>query len=182
MVGSHVLLGALLTVIWTLATDRLVEWGKYEEEERLTGRAETRRTLGEWAGVLVSTISMIILAIVVFLMTCTLVLRALDAGLTAPGKLYWVDGDKYRVHVYCHGNLTDSRAPTVLLEGGEGPVESGLWDFAHNAVKNGSISRYCFVDRPGFAWVSFTRSKAEVFRLMENRVIPRHHLSLRAWL
>lgn len=151
-VGIDVLLGALLTVIWTLATDRLVEWGKYEEEERLTGRAETRRTLGEWAGVLVSTISMIILAIVVFLMTCTLVLRALDAGLTAPGKLYWVDGDKYRVHVYCHGNLTDSRAPTVLLEGGEGPVESGLWDFAHNAVKNGSISRYCFVDRPGFAW------------------------------
>lgn len=182
MVGSHVSLGALLTMIWALATDRLVEWGKYEEEERLTGRAETRRTLGEWVGVLVSTASMVILAIVVFLMTCTLVLRALDAGLPAPGELYWVDGDKYRMHVYCHGNLTDSRAPTVLLEGGEEPVENGLWDFAHNAVKNGSISRYCFVDRPGFAWVSFARSKAEVFRLMGNRAIPHHHLSLRAWL
>ncbi|KAI1189368.1 hypothetical protein F5B17DRAFT_391718 [Nemania serpens] len=151
-VGITSALWALLTMIWALATDRLVEWGKYEEEERLTGRAETRRTLGEWVGVLVSTASMVILAIVVFLMTCTLVLRALDAGLPAPGELYWVDGDKYRMHVYCHGNLTDSRAPTVLLEGGEEPVENGLWDFAHNAVKNGSISRYCFVDRPGFAW------------------------------
>ncbi|KAJ8111265.1 hypothetical protein ONZ43_g5662 [Nemania bipapillata] len=145
--------GAFLTVIWTLVTDRLVEWGKYEEEERLTGRAETRRTLGEWVAVLVSTISMVILAIVVFLMTCTLLLRALDSGLAVPGKLYWVDGAKYRLHVYCRGNHTGTRVvPTVLIEGGEGPVENGLWEFADNAVKNGSINRYCFVDRPGFAW------------------------------
>ncbi|KAI1356499.1 mitochondrial integral membrane protein [Xylaria sp. FL0043] len=154
-VGIASVLWALLTAIWTLGTDRLVEWGKYEEEERLTGRAETRRTVTEWIAVLISTFTMVILAVVVFLMSCTLLLRALDAGLAAPGKLYWVDGDKYRLHVYCHGNHTDqfgSKLPTVLLEGGEGPVEDGLWDFAENAVKNGSISRYCFVDRPGFAW------------------------------
>ncbi|KAI8954708.1 hypothetical protein F4801DRAFT_531264 [Xylaria longipes] len=151
-VGMASMLWALVMAIWTLATDRLVEWGKYEEEERLTGRGETRRTLGEWVAVLVSTISMIILAIVLFLMTCTLFIRALDAGLAAPGKMYWVDGDKYRLHVYCHGNNTDSKLPTVLIEGGEGSVEGGLWDFASNAVNNGSISRYCFVDRPGFAW------------------------------
>jgi hypothetical protein len=142
--------------IWTLLTDRLVEWGKFEEEERLTGRAERRRTLGQWTAVLVSTISMIILAIIAVLITCTLVLRALDAGLAPPGKLYWVDGDKYMMHVYCHGNKTGADGqtlPTVLLEGGEGPVEDGLWQFADHAVKNGSISRYCFVDRPGMAWV-----------------------------
>ncbi|KAI0432956.1 mitochondrial integral membrane protein [Xylaria sp. FL1042] len=154
-VGMASVLWAFVTAIWTLTTDRLVEWGKYEEEERLTGRAETRRTVTEWIAVLISTITMVILAIVVFLMTCTLFLRALDAGLAAPGKLYWVDGDKYRLHVYCNGNHTDQtglKLPTVLLEGGEGPVEDGLWDFAENAVQNGSISRYCFVDRPGFAW------------------------------
>ncbi|KAI0972530.1 mitochondrial integral membrane protein [Xylaria arbuscula] len=154
-VGIASVLWAFVTAVWTLTTDRLVEWGKYEEEERLTGRAETRRTVTEWIAVLISTITMIVLAIVVFLMTCTLFLRALDAGLEAPGKLYWVDGHKYRLHVYCHGNHTDaagSKLPTVLLEGGEGPVEDGLWDFADNAVKNGSITRYCFVDRPGFAW------------------------------
>ncbi|TGJ86926.1 hypothetical protein E0Z10_g1807 [Xylaria hypoxylon] len=154
-VGITSVLWAFVMAIWTLATDRLVAWGKYEEEERLTGRAETRRTLGEWVAVLLSTISMVILAVAVFLMTCTLFLRALDAGLAPPGKLYWVDGDKYRLHVYCNGNHTDgtgSRLPTVLLEGGEGPVEDGLWEFADNAIKNGSISRYCFVDRPGLAW------------------------------
>jgi hypothetical protein len=146
-----------------LATDRLVEWGKYEEEERLTGRAETRRSVSEWIAVLVATIAMAILAIAVFLMTCTLILRALDAGLAPPGNLYWVDGhNKYRLHVYCHGDQSDhagSKVPTVLLEGGEAPVEDGLWQFADNAVKNGSISRYCFVDRPGLAWVSDTTSK-----------------------
>ncbi|KAI0409730.1 hypothetical protein F4802DRAFT_593367 [Xylaria palmicola] len=151
-VGMASVLWALIMAIWTLTTDRLVEWGKYEEEERLTGRAETRRTLGEWVAVLISTISMVILAVVLFLMTCTLILRALDSGLAVPGKLYWVDGNKYRLHVYCQGNRTGSELPTVLIEGGEGPVESGLWDFADNAIKNGSISRYCFVDRPGFAW------------------------------
>lgn len=143
--------------IWTLLMDRLVEWGKTEEEERLTGRAETRRTLGEWTAVLVSTLLMIILALIVVLTTCTLILRALDAGLAPPGELFWIDGDKYMIHVYCHGNKTDSKGrtlPTVLLEGGADPVEDGLWQFADEAINNGSISRYCFVDRPGFAWVS----------------------------
>lgn len=145
--------------IWTLLTDRLVAWGKSEEEERLTGRAETRRTLGEWTAVLLSTIFMVILTLAVLLIFCTLVLRALDAGLAPPGKLYWVDGGKYTIHVYCHGNHSDSKGtklPTVLFEGGEGTVEDGLWQFANTAIKNGSISRYCFADRPGLAWVSPT--------------------------
>ncbi|OTA64521.1 mitochondrial integral membrane protein [Hypoxylon sp. EC38] len=154
-VGMVSVLWALLMAIWTLVTDRLVEWGKTEEEERLTGRAETRRTLGEWTAVLVSTFLMIIFALVVLLITCTLIIRALDAGLTPPGELFWVDGDKYMIHVYCHGNKTDykgTKLPTVLLEGGESPVEDGLWQFADNAINNGSITRYCFVDRPGLAW------------------------------
>ncbi|KAI1779966.1 hypothetical protein F4818DRAFT_437259 [Hypoxylon cercidicola] len=154
-VGMVSVIWALFIAIWTLLTDRLVQWGKSEEEERLTGRAETRRTLGEWTAVLVSTLSVIILALVVLLTTCTLILRALDAGLAPPGKLFWVDGDKYMMHVYCHGNKTDSEGtvlPTVLLEGGAGPVEDGLWQFADEAIHNRSISRYCFVDRPGLAW------------------------------
>ncbi|KAK6865747.1 hypothetical protein PG995_002275 [Apiospora arundinis] len=154
-VGMVSVLWAFLIAVWVLATDRLVLWGKHEEEERLTGRAETRRTLAEWSAVIVSTLAMIILTVVLFLTTCTLILRALDAGLAPPGKQYWVDGDKYQLHVYCHGNQMDpkgTKLPTVLLEAGEGTVEDGLWQFADNAVKNGSISRYCFVDRPGFGW------------------------------
>lgn len=140
--------------LWTLLTDKTVKWGKEEEEERLTGRAETRRTLAEWLAVLLSTIAYVIMVVAVVLITLTVILRALDAGVAPPGKLYPVDGGKYRVHVHCHGNRTDSHGtelPTVLLEGGERPVE-GLWGFADAAVKNGSISRYCFVDRPGMAW------------------------------
>ncbi|KAI1383186.1 uncharacterized protein F4822DRAFT_67968 [Hypoxylon trugodes] len=154
-VGMVSVLWAFLIALWTLITDRLVEWGKTEEEERLTGRAETRRTLTEWIAVLASTISMVILTLVVFLTALTLVLRALDAGLAPPGQLFLVDGGKYMVHVYCHGNQTDSKGtklPTVLLEGGESAVEDGLWQFADAAINNKSISRYCFVDRPGLAW------------------------------
>ncbi|KAI1333446.1 mitochondrial integral membrane protein [Xylariaceae sp. FL0255] len=153
-VGIASILWAFAMAIWTLVTDRLVAWGKSEEEERLTGRAESRRTLTEWVAVLAATFVMIILTIVVILMTCTLILRALDAGLAPPGKTYWVDDKRYKIHVYCEGNATNSHGveiPTVLLDG-DGPVEHGLWDFVNHAVKNGSISRYCFVDRPGFAW------------------------------
>jgi hypothetical protein len=143
--------------LWFVAADRTVQWGKAEEEERLTGRPETRRTVLEWVEVSLSTIALFVMALVVVLMTCTLTLRALDAGLAPPGERYWVDGDRYQIHLYCYGNKTDSlgnKATTVLLEGGEDPVERGLWQFAENAVKNGSISRFCFADRPGIAWVS----------------------------
>ncbi|PHH67758.1 hypothetical protein CDD82_1153 [Ophiocordyceps australis] len=154
-VGTTSVVWTLLMSLWTLLTDRTVQWGKREEEERLTGRAETRRTLTEWLAVLLSTIAYIVMAVAVLLMTLTIILRALDAGVGPPGKLYRVDGGKYRIHLYCHGNKTDRRGdelPTVLIEGGERPVEQYLWGFAQNAIGNGSISRYCFADRPGFAW------------------------------
>jgi hypothetical protein len=41
---------------WCVFTDRLVAWGKREEEERLTGRPESGRTLKEWLAVLVATV------------------------------------------------------------------------------------------------------------------------------
>lgn len=152
-----------------LVTDRLVLWGKHEEEERLTGRAETRRSLSEWSAVLVSTLAMVILAVAVFLITCDLILRALDAGLAAPGALYGVDDNKFQLHVYCRGNNTDAQGkklPTVLLET-DGPVEYDLWQFAENAVANASISRYCFVDRPGFAWSDTAPSPSSVGMVVE---------------
>lgn len=161
-VGTVSIIWTLLMTLWTLLVDRTVKWGKAEEEERLTGRAETRRTLFEWIEVLVSTVAYAIMAAAVLLITLTIILRALDARVAPPGKRYWVDGDKYQIHVYCHGNRTTTATgggkggnkvlPTVLLEGGEGPVEHTLWKVADDAVKNGTISRYCFADRPGIAW------------------------------
>lgn len=146
---------ATVVAIWTVVTDRVVAWGKAEEEERLTGREETRRTLKQWLAVLISTIILIVLIVVVVLLSGVLILRARDASLPPPGERYSVDGDKYQVHIFCEGNLTDSagkRHPTVFFEGGEQPVERGLVPFAENALKNGSIARYCYWDRPGLGW------------------------------
>jgi pimeloyl-ACP methyl ester carboxylesterase len=154
-VGTVSVIWAVLVSLWTLLADRTVKWGKAEEEERLTGRAETRRTLTEWLEVLLSTMGYSIMTAAAVLVTLTIILRALDASVAPPGKLHWVDSGKYRIHVYCRGNSTDAqgnKVPTVLFEGGERPVEHDVWDFAESAVKNGSISRYCFADRPGFAW------------------------------
>lgn len=151
---------ALLVSLWTLLADRTVQWGKAEEEQRLTGREESRRSLLEWIEVLLSTIFLTLLAVIALLLTCTLIQRAVDAQVTPPGTLYWVDGDKYQVHLHCYGNVTDAtgeKLPTVLFEGGEDPVENGPWQLLDNAVANGSFSRYCFADRPGMAWVSLAR-------------------------
>ncbi|KAH6685351.1 mitochondrial integral membrane protein [Plectosphaerella plurivora] len=154
-VGITSVIWALLMSLWAVLADRTVKWGKAEEEERLTGRVETRRTVLEWTAVTLSTISYVVLSVVISLLTLTLILRSLDQSVAPPGERYWVDGDQYQIHVFCSGNATDvtgKKQPTVLFEGGEMPVEYGLWQFADAAVANGSISRYCFVDRPGFAW------------------------------
>jgi pimeloyl-ACP methyl ester carboxylesterase len=154
-IGIVSVVWALVMSIWTVFTDRVVAWGKQEEEERLTGRAETRRTLREWCAVAASTVVLVTLAIVVVLLFATLILRSRDASLPAPGERYYVDGEKYQIHVFCEGNETDSKGrkvPTVLFEAGEEPFAGELQGFATNALKNGTISRYCYSDRPGFAW------------------------------
>ena len=86
-VGTVSITWVLLMSLWVLAADRTVEWGKAEEEERLTGRPETRRTLGEWSKVLTSTVGLFVLCLAIILMTLTLILRSLDAGVAPPGEL-----------------------------------------------------------------------------------------------
>lgn len=147
---------ATLIAAFCVFTDRIVAWGKREEEERLTGRPETRRTLKEWLAVLSSTIILVVFILITVLMTATLILRSLDAGLPLDGDRYAVDSGKYEVHFACYGNATTDkkgrRTPTVLLEAAEDPVEYNLEHWAYSAVKNGTIDRYCYWDRPGYAW------------------------------
>ena len=155
-VGIASVVWAALIALYNVLTDRVVAWGKREEEERLTGRKETRRSLREWCAVLTASVIMVVMCIVAILLTATLVLRARDAGLAAPGKRYYVDGEKYQLHLACIGNVTynaeGNRNPTVLLEAGENPVEDTMDDWVYNAYINGTIDRYCFYDRPGLAW------------------------------
>jgi pimeloyl-ACP methyl ester carboxylesterase len=149
-VGIASVVWALLMSIWTIVTDRTVAWGKHEEEERLTGRSETRRSLREWCSVFTSTLVLIVLAIVTILLTATLILRSHDASLPPPGERYYVDGEKYQIHLFCEGNSTTPKGkklPTVLFEAGDGPFEGGMIQIA-----TGGIGRYCYYDRPGFGW------------------------------
>jgi len=155
-VGIAAVVWAVIIALFTALTDRVVAWGKREEEERLTGRPETRRTLAEWIGVLLATIILSAYVAIAVLMTATLIIRARDASLPMYGNRILVDGDKYQIHVACIGNATHGKngklQPTVLLEAGEEPVEQELERWAYGAYTNGTISRYCFWDRPGYAW------------------------------
>ncbi|KAI9741084.1 MAG: hypothetical protein M1834_002797 [Cirrosporium novae-zelandiae] len=149
-VGTAAVAWATLMAAYHVLQDRAVAWGKREEEQRLTGREETRRTLREWCAVLTYTVIMVILIIVAILLTGTLCIRARDATLEAPGKRYYVDGGKYSVHLHCIGPTNSS--VTILLEGGENPVEDTFELWAYEAYLNGSIPRYCYSDRPGLGW------------------------------
>jgi pimeloyl-ACP methyl ester carboxylesterase len=154
-VGIVSVVWAVLMAMWFHLTDRVVEWGKHEEEERLTGRPENRRTLKEWFSVLTASSILVVFMVIVIFMTATLIIRARDASLEMIGKRYYVDGDKYEVHLSCEGNVTNSagnRTLTILLEAGEEPAEYDFEYWAYNAFINGTINRYCLWDRPGYGW------------------------------
>ncbi|KAI9830775.1 MAG: hypothetical protein M1826_004408 [Phylliscum demangeonii] len=154
-VGIATVAWAAVLAVWVAITDRVVEWGKQEEEERLTHRVETRRTLTEWGSVLIKSIVLIFLIVVLVFMTGVLIIRARDASLSPPGDRFDVDGGRYKVHLFCDGDVDEddpNRKPTVFFEAGESPVELGLAPFAADALKNGTIDRYCYWDRPGFGF------------------------------
>ncbi|EWC45538.1 hypothetical protein DRE_05396 [Drechslerella stenobrocha 248] len=151
-IGSSIFV--LFVTVWAVVVDRSVEWGKKEEEERLTGRAETRRSIKEWCSVLSALVVMVVFLVIAILFTGTLSLRAYDYSLDAPGERIWVDDEAYKVHLFCtprHANKT-REAVTVFLEGGERAVGNGLMDWAHDAYVRGSIGRLCYWDRPGYGF------------------------------
>jgi pimeloyl-ACP methyl ester carboxylesterase len=153
-VGIASIMWAVLISGYNVAQVYFVEKGKEEEEERLTGRVETRRSLFEWVSVFVETIVLGVIALVAILLTATLILRARDASLEPPGKRYLVKNGRFEVHLACVGSISDpdSKTPTIMVEAGERPSEHSLLAFIHNAYRNGTIERYCYWDRPGFGW------------------------------
>lgn len=149
-IGISSVLWAMLMGVWTVLTDRVVEYGKVEEEERVLGYVQSRRTLSEWFKVLVNLLAFSILLIVVFFTWMTLILRCHDGTLPAPGQKHWVNGNSYQVHIACHGNA--SSKPTIFLEGGELSVEYGMLPWALQAQEQYHLGRVCYWDRPGFGW------------------------------
>lgn len=155
-VGIASVIWATLIGLYNVVANRTVRWGKAEEEQRLTGRQETRRSLREWCAVFIATFIMAVYVIITILLTATLILRSRDASLEPTGAQYFVDGGKYEVHIACVGNQTydskGNRLPTVLLEGGYQPVEQSFEGWVYDAWTNGTIDRYCYYDRAGLGW------------------------------
>ena len=154
-VGIASVVWATLMALYAVLTNRVVAWGKHEEEERLTGRRERRRSLREWLAIFVYCVIMAVLIVVAVLLTATLVLRARDATLEAPGTKYFVDGGKYQVHVHCMGDAAGPNGttlPTLLVESGERPFGGTLAPFVAGALGNGTVARACAWDRPGLAF------------------------------
>lgn len=151
-VGVASVVWATFVSFYSIIQNISVAWGKKEEEERLTGREETRRSVGEWIAVVMQMVLMVILALVSVLITATLILRARDTNLAPPGKKYYINEESYQVHLACVGNITKSSQPTILIEAGENPVEQSLQPFIDASYQAGSAARYCYWDRPGIAW------------------------------
>ena len=106
-----------------------------------------------------SQIFLVVYIIITILITATLVIRSRDASLSFEGERYWVDNGKYQVHLACIGDEAKSSSstgnattPTILLESAEKPLEYDLEHWAYAAWNNGTIDRYCYWDRPGYAW------------------------------
>ena len=144
---ATVLWAAVVGGIWTIVTDRVVEWGKAEEEERLIGRVEDRYTGIEWLKVMLTTFGLVIVVVLEILITMTLILRLRDASLEPTGHKYWAQSHRFQIHIACFGNASSS-TPLVFLEGGENSAE----DFATwiaEAQDEDLIGQYCYWDRPG---------------------------------
>lgn len=82
---ATVLWAAFVGGLWTVIADRVVGWGKAEEEERLIGRVEERYTGIHWLKVILTTFGLVVVAVLEILITMTLILRLRDASLEPTG-------------------------------------------------------------------------------------------------
>ncbi|KAI7768291.1 hypothetical protein LZL87_014045 [Fusarium oxysporum] len=121
---------ALLMGLWTLFTDCMVKWGKAEEEERLTGCAETRRTRFEWFEVMLLTIAYTIILMALFLITLTIILRALDGGKFIFAKLQenLVARSFTRRDAKNSRQIQDKDTPLVVITSGLPVKQSNTWE------------------------------------------------------
>lgn len=157
LIGLMAGLWALVAVLSTSVSEYLVEQGKVQEEIRLTGRVETRRTLGEWFVVLFRNTLKSIMLLYVSLIALNVILHSFDMLRVKPwGEQIWVEDDQFTLHVACYGdvtNTTDDTAtqPIVLLEGGHGSSEE-FSEWVEELHHLNKVERYCIYDRPGYGF------------------------------
>lgn len=180
------LIAGLLVPIWAILTcslsaisDLIVQWGKSTEERRLTGRVETRRTLGEWLKVSLNLLFNVINLILLIAVTLSITLYAIDAArVPVPGKRVSVDHAAFKVHINCYdmpGNhylqlqeahphvamRPDRPDPskknvTIFAEAGSTSSEV-FWTWITDLYAMNEIPRVCTWDRPGVAFSDASR-------------------------
>ncbi|KAI5811853.1 hypothetical protein BZA77DRAFT_376954 [Pyronema omphalodes] len=148
---------ALFTSIWAIITDSIVEHGKAEEEERLTGRAETRKSLKEWCSIFFGSGLFAVFLVASVLMMSNLAIEVRDYTLKQPGDMVMIGSGNsgYRLHLYCSPSQADDIAyadrnkttTTVLIETGSAPALTRMESWIKQTPY-----RYCYYDRPGFGF------------------------------
>lgn len=155
LVGTIACSWAILTNIFTSISEYLVEKGKIHEEIRLTGRAETRRTLTEWFIVMTRNFFKSFLLTYTSLIFLSVSLSTFDALRVKPwGELVLVEDGAFGLHIACFGdvyNSTDSSQPIVLLESGHGSSEE-FSEWVEELHHLNEVERYCVYDRPGYGF------------------------------
>lgn len=155
----------LLSVLLTSLTEYLVEEGKINEEIRLTGRIDTRRTLKEWVVVLFRNCFKMVLLVYTVLISLNLLLFTIDTIRVKPwGELVKVEDNSFGLHLFCEGDVSmnsTSSQPILLLESGHDSNEE-FSSWVQELYHLNKIDRYCIYDRPGYGFSDSSPSPVSI--------------------
>lgn len=168
----------IFTIFWTVAslgltlvmTPYTVKWGQDYEEERLTGRVETRRTLGEWFKVSISLILLLALVVVpALLFFFGFLLEIYDTARLFHGEgaatkglfvpIRYEGHSKYSVYIECtpenhyveDGGISKSvERPIVLIEADDRVSAQVFYKgWLEELYEANKVSQVCLWNRPG---------------------------------
>ncbi|KAK9475998.1 hypothetical protein V1514DRAFT_338286 [Lipomyces japonicus] len=158
--GILALLWVIFSAFWVFVSSILVDRAARGQEERIIGRRadeiQARRSWKQWCSVMWTLILFIILLVLVFFTTLSIIVDAYDSRVAPSGDLVTVQDGAYRVHLYCSRPADDSEDPTILLEPGVTSAEVFAQEWTAYSIDDEKSSiygmRYCYWDRPGKAF------------------------------
>lgn len=149
------LLFAVFSVSLNLVSNSYVLAAKKNEEVRLTGREETRKTLAEHVSIGTEFALKMALILYLFAISLNVSLKCIDSAVAKPwGKMVAPEDEPYRIHLFCEGDVSansTSDQPIVLVESGHGSSEDFASWIQELHILN-RVDRYCLYDRPGFGF------------------------------
>lgn len=165
------LLFAMFSIGLNLASNRFVLHAKHQEEVRLTGRIETRKTFIEHLLIGTEFALKFLLVLYVVAISLNIFLRSIDAWVDRPwGKLVPAGDDQYSIHLYCQGDVykkeedgaiensqqfanasSSEEQPTIIIDSGNESSEEFV-SWVQELYQLNKIHKYCLYDRPGYGF------------------------------